>query len=63
MIVLIYLFLFNVVVYFKIIGWCMNIEKDREDIQRKPATRASWIQKQILNERPYPRHKPTEGEI
>ena len=29
---------------------------------RKPATRESWIQKRMINNRPHPRHKPTEGE-
>ena len=36
-------------------------EKARDDTRRKPATRASWIQKQILNDTPHPRPKPTEG--
>ena len=31
--------------------------------RRKPATRASWIQKRILNDRPHPRRKPAEGEV
>jgi len=35
----------------------------REDIRRKPATRASWIQKQILNDRPHSHCKPTEGVV
>ena len=34
-------------------------EKAGEDSRRKPATRASWIQKQILNDRPHPRRKST----
>ena len=36
-------------------------EKARVDTRRKLAMRASWIQKRILNDRPHPRHKPTEG--
>ena len=35
----------------------------REDTQGKPATRASWIQKRILNDRPHARRKPAEGEV
>ena len=34
-----------------------------EETRRKPATRESWIQKQILNDRPHPRRKPTEEEV
>ena len=41
---------------------CTN-KKAREDTQRKPATIASWIQKQILNDRPHQQRKPTEGEV
>ena len=32
-------------------------ERAREDTRRKPVMRASWIQKRILNDRPYPRLK------
>ena len=38
-------------------------EKAREDTRRKPATRTSWIQKRILNDRPHPRRKQTEGDV
>ena len=38
-------------------------EKAREDTRRKPTTRVSWIQKQVPNDRPHPRRKPTEGEV
>ena len=38
-------------------------EKAREDTRRKPATKASWSQKQILNNRTHPRRKPTEREV
>ncbi len=36
-------------------------ENAGEDTRRQPATRASWIQKRILNDRPHPRRKSTEG--
>ena len=38
-------------------------KKTREDTRRKPATRASWNQKRILNDRSHPRRKPIEGEM
>ena len=38
-------------------------EKARKDTRRKLPTRASWIPKRILNDKPYPRRKPTEGEV
>ena len=38
-------------------------EKVRDDTGRKPATRASWIKKRILNDRLHPRHKLTETEV
>ena len=37
------------------------LKKTREDTQRKPPTRARWIQKHILNDRPHTRRKRTEG--
>ena len=37
-------------------------KKAREDTRRKPAKRASRSQKEILNDRPHPRRKPTEGD-
>ena len=40
-----------------------SVEKAREDTRRKPAMRASWIQKQVLNDRPHPHRKPNEGEV
>ena len=38
-------------------------EKATEDTQRKPDTRASWIQIRVLNEKSHPRRKPAEGEM
>ena len=35
----------------------------RDDTRRKPATRASCIQKRILNDRQHPCRKPSEGEV
>ena len=35
----------------------------REDTRRKPVTRASWVLKRILNDRPHPCRKPTEREV
>ena len=37
-------------------------EKAREDTPQNPATRPSWIQEQIFNNR-FTRRKPTEGEM
>ena len=39
------------------------LTKRPEDTRRKPATRARWIQKHTLSDRPHPRRKPTEGEV
>ena len=37
-------------------------KKAKENTRRKPTTRASWILKRVLNDRPQPRRKSTEGE-
>ena len=38
-------------------------ENARDDTRRKPATRSSWTQEQILNDRPNPCRKSTEGQV
>ena len=37
--------------------------KAREDTRRKPATRASRIQKRVFNDRTHPRREPTKREL
>ena len=38
-------------------------EKARDDTRRKSATRSSWTQEQILNDRPNPCRKSTEEQV